>query len=163
LTKLPIHTDGRGPLWISLHVCTDTGREALRLIAPVAPDAVLLDLGLPDVDGKEVLREARGFSKAPVIVFVRARSLSEKNLSLDASADVYLERPFRVGELMARQRVALRRSSKAGGITPSLRRIVVELDKRLVTRNVKPVKLTPEAYKRLSANWSDGARAGKRS
>jgi hypothetical protein len=110
----------------------------------VAPAAVLLDLGLPDVDGKEVLREARGFSKAPVIVFVRARSLSEKNLSLDASADVYLERPFRVGELMARQRVALRRSSKAGGITPSLRRIVVELDKRLVTRNVKPVKLTPE-------------------
>jgi two-component system KDP operon response regulator KdpE len=66
----------------------------------------VLDLGLPELDGKEVLWEARGFSKVPIIVFVRARSLSEKNLSLNASADVCLERPFRVGELMARQRVA---------------------------------------------------------
>jgi hypothetical protein len=65
------------------------------------------------------------------------------------SADVYLERPFGVGELMARQRVPLRRSSKAGGINPAVRWIMVDLDKRLITRNVKPVNLTPEAYRQL--------------
>ncbi len=62
------------------------------------------------------------------------------------SADVYLERPFGVGELIARQRVPLRRSSKAGGINPAVRWIVVDLDTRLITRNVKPVNLRPEAY-----------------
>jgi DNA-binding NarL/FixJ family response regulator len=78
LTKLQIHTDGRGPLWISLHVCTDTGREALRLIAPAAPDAVVLDLSLPDVDGKSGFAGGARLFESSDHRLARVRPLGEK-------------------------------------------------------------------------------------
>jgi two-component system KDP operon response regulator KdpE len=130
----------------------DTGREALRLIASAAPDVVVLDLGLPDMDGKEVLREARGFSKIPVIVLSARDREAEKIMALDAGADDYVEKPFGIGELMARLRVALRHASKLGAEITLVRceRVAIDLDKRLVTREDQPIKLTPKEYELLA-------------
>jgi len=93
-----------------------TGAEALRLAAAQAPDAVLLDLGLPDMDGHEVLRRLREFSTVPVIVLSARDREGEKIAALDAGADDYVEKPFGLGELMARIRTALRRT--AAGAVP---------------------------------------------
>lgn len=130
----------------------DTGREALRLIASAAPDVVVLDLGLPDMDGKEVLREARGFSKVPIIVLSARDREAEKIMALDAGADDYVEKPFGIGELMARLRVALRHASKAGAEITLVRcdGLVIDLGKRLVSRNGAPIKLTPKEYDLLA-------------
>lgn len=129
-----------------------TGRDALRLIATAAPDIVVLDLGLPDLDGKEVLREARGFSKVPIIVLSARDREAEKIMALDAGADDYVEKPFGIGELMARLRVALRHASQAGvEITlVSCDGVAIDLDKRLVTRNGAALKLTPKEYDLLA-------------
>jgi len=86
----------------------DTGTEGLRLAASRAPDLVLLDLGLPDIDGHEVLSRLRGFSDVPVIVLSARDRESEKIAALDGGADDYVEKPFSVGELLARMRTALR-------------------------------------------------------
>jgi two-component system KDP operon response regulator KdpE len=86
----------------------DTGTEGLRLGASRAPDLVLLDLGLPDMDGHEVLARLRGFSEVPVIVLSARDRESEKIAALDGGADDYVEKPFGVGELLARIRTALR-------------------------------------------------------
>ena len=83
-------------------------REALRIAANSAPDVVMLDLGLPDMDGKEVLAQARQFSKAPIIVLSARDREAEKIAALDLGADDYVEKPFAIGELLARLRVALR-------------------------------------------------------
>jgi two-component system KDP operon response regulator KdpE len=129
-----------------------TGREALRLIASAAPDVIVLDLGLPDMDGKEVLREARGFSKIPVIVLSARDREAEKIMALDAGAEDYVEKPFGIGELMARLRVALRHASKPGAEITHVHcnGLVIDLDKRLVTRNGMQVKLTPKEYDLLA-------------
>src|SRR5690349_20543997 len=86
----------------------DTASEGVRLAASRAPDAVLLDLGLPDADGHEVLVRLRAFSKVPVIVLSARERESEKIAALDGGADDYVEKPFAVGELLARIRTALR-------------------------------------------------------
>jgi two-component system KDP operon response regulator KdpE len=86
----------------------DNGSEGLRLAASRAPDLVLLDLGLPDIDGHEVLSRLRGFSDVPVIVLSARDRESEKIAALDGGADDYVEKPFGVGELLARIRTALR-------------------------------------------------------
>jgi len=86
----------------------DTGSEGLRLAAARSPDLVLLDLGLPDIDGHEVLSRLRGFSDVPVIVLSARDRESEKITALDGGADDYVEKPFGVGELLARMRTALR-------------------------------------------------------
>jgi len=85
-----------------------TGREALRLIANAAPDIVVLDLGLPDMDGKEVLAQARKFTMAPILVLSARDREAEKIAALDLGADDYVEKPFAIGELLARLRTALR-------------------------------------------------------
>ena len=85
-----------------------TGREALRLAANAAPDLIILDLGLPDMDGKEVLTKLRAFSTAPIIVLSARDREAEKIAALDLGADDYVEKPFAIGELLARLRVALR-------------------------------------------------------
>lgn len=130
----------------------DTGGEALRLIASAAPDVVVLDLGLPDMDGKEVLREARGFSKVPIIVLSARDREVEKIMALDVGADDYVEKPFSIGELMARLRVALRHASRSGVDITLVRceGVVIDLVKRLVTRNGVPIKLTPKEYDLLA-------------
>jgi two-component system, OmpR family, KDP operon response regulator KdpE len=89
-----------------------TGREALAEAGQQAPDAVLLDLGLPDIDGTEVIRELRGWSAAPVIVLSGRAGSGDKIGALDAGADDYVTKPFDMEELLARLRAALRRGEQ---------------------------------------------------
>ena len=86
----------------------DTGEAGLRAIAAASPDAVVLDLGLPDMDGKDLLRAARAFYAGPVIVLSAREREAEKIATLDLGADDYVQKPFGVGEFLARLRVALR-------------------------------------------------------
>src|SRR5690349_11702667 len=90
----------------------ETGEEGIRLVANKSPDVVLLDLGLPDLDGLEVLRRLREWTQVPVIVLSARGKERDKIAALDAGADDYLTKPFAIGELMARVRVALRHSRK---------------------------------------------------
>ncbi len=93
-------------------VRAERGDEALRLAASRAPDAILLDLGLPDMDGHEVLVKLREFTDVPVIILSARDRESEKIAALDAGADDYVEKPFGLGELLARIRTALRHRLK---------------------------------------------------
>jgi two-component system, OmpR family, KDP operon response regulator KdpE len=95
-------------------VTARTGREALALAASHPPDAIILDLGLPDIDGTEVIVELRRWCKAPIIVLSGRTSPGDKIGALDAGADDYVTKPFAMGELLARLRAALRRD-EAGG------------------------------------------------
>jgi two-component system KDP operon response regulator KdpE len=126
----------------------ETGREALRFIAIAAPDVVVLDLGLPDMDGKEVLREARTFSKIPIIILSARDQEAEKILALDAGADDYVEKPFAIGELMARLRAALRHATHEGREPTRIESggFCIDFAKRSVTKNGVAVKLTPKEY-----------------
>lgn len=130
-------------------VRADTGRQALAEIAHKPPDAVVLDLGLPDMDGQEVLARARQFYLGPIVILsARDREL-EKIQALDAGADDYVEKPFGVGELLARLRVAMRRHSRPASAGPVLVRageLTVDLERRLVTRAGEVVHLSPKEY-----------------
>lgn len=123
------------------------GAEALRLAAAHGPACVLLDLGLPDLEGFEVLRKLRGFSNAPVLILSARDRVSEKIAMLDSGAHDYVEKPFDTGELLARIRAALRVSS-ARETAPVLRAELLELDfeRRLVTVAGERVTLTPREY-----------------
>jgi two-component system KDP operon response regulator KdpE len=90
------------------------GGQALRLAAERHPDVVLLDLGLPDMDGVEVIRGLRGWTRVPVIVLSARHSSDEKVSALDAGADDYVTKPFGMDELMARVRAAVRRAEPEG-------------------------------------------------
>ena len=130
----------------------ENGRQALHLIATAAPDIVVLDLGLPDIDGKEVLAQVRAFSQVPIIVLSAREREAEKITALDLGADDYVEKPFAIGELMARLRAALRHAAK-GRIEPTrfdAEGLSVDLDRRLVFRLGVPVKLTPKEYDLLA-------------
>ena len=87
----------------------ETGADALRQIASASPDLVLLDLGLPDLDGQDVLQKLRSFSQVPVIILSAREREDEKIKALDSGADDYVEKPFALGELLARIRTAMRR------------------------------------------------------
>lgn len=106
----------------------DTAAEGLRLAAARAPDAVLLDLGLPDMDGQEALTRLRGFSTVPVIVLSARDREVEKITALDGGADDYMEKPFGVGELLARIRTALRHRLAQEGAPPVYRAGPLEID-----------------------------------
>ena len=105
-----------------------TGNEALRLAALRAPALVLLDLGLPDLDGQEVLRRLRGFSAVPIIVLSARDRAAEKIAALDAGANDYVEKPFDVGELLARIRAVLRSAAGREAAAETLRTGAVEVD-----------------------------------
>ncbi|MDJ1157323.1 response regulator [Chelatococcus sp. SYSU_G07232] len=124
------------------------GREALRLIATTAPDVVVLDLGLPDMDGKEVIAAVREWSQVPIIVLSARDREAEKIAALDLGADDYVNKPFGIGELMARLRAALRHKAREAGETEVFRsgELVVDTVKRLVTRRGERVRLTPKEY-----------------
>lgn len=130
----------------------DTGAEGLRLAAARSPDAILLDLGLPDIDGQEVLRRLRVFSQVPVIVLSARDRASEKITALDAGADDYIEKPFDVGELLARVRAALRHAVARNGADAVFRNGALEID--LLSREVRVggacVGLSPREYSLLS-------------
>jgi two-component system, OmpR family, KDP operon response regulator KdpE len=129
-----------------------TGREALWMIAASAPDVVVLDLGLPDRDGKDVLREARVFSKIPIIVLSARDREAEKIVALDSGADDYVEKPFGIGELMARLRAALRHAAQDGHEPTRIESagLCIDFAKRSVTKNGVAAKLTPKEYDLLT-------------
>jgi len=139
-------------------VRANTGAEGLRLIAHRPPDAVMLDLGLPDMDGKEALEKARSFYEGPILILsARDREL-EKIEALDRGADDYVEKPFGVGELLARLRVALRHRLNRLGVQTVVHAGNVEIDliKRMVVRGGTAVHLSPREYD-LLACLAEGA------
>ncbi|MET3667210.1 winged helix-turn-helix domain-containing protein [Caulobacter sp. 1776] len=130
----------------------DGGQEGLRAIALWSPDAVVLDLGLPDMDGKAVLEKARAFYDGPILILSARDREIEKIQALDRGANDYVEKPFGVGELLARLRVALRQStaSRRPAGPMSLGDVVVDLDRRLVTKAGLAVKLSPKEFELLA-------------
>jgi two-component system KDP operon response regulator KdpE len=130
------------------------GEEGLQQAAAYTPDVVLLDLGLPDIDGLEVTRRLREWSAAPIIVLSARGQESQKVEALDTGADDYLTKPFGTEELTARIRVALRNASRsAQDPTTSIvtvGRLRMDLAKRLVTLGDAEVHLTPIEYKLLA-------------
>ena len=101
------------------HVCAGTGRAAIAAATSQAPDIVLLDLGLPDMDGVEVVKSVRSWSQMPIIVVSARTEDADKIRALDAGADDYLTKPFSVGELLARIRTTLRRLSHQAAEGPA--------------------------------------------
>ena len=136
------------------------GHEALRLIANAAPDLVVLDLGLPDMDGKDVLAAARQFTAAPIVVLSARDREAEKIAALDLGADDYVEKPFAIGDLLARLRAALRHAK--AGAAPKTRieidGLAIDMDRRLVTRDGAAIKLTPREYDLLCALAANAGR-----
>ena len=127
-----------------------TAQEGLTQAAAHHPDLILLDLGLPDQDGLEVIRGVRQWTTAPVLVLSARGQETDKIAALDLGADDYVAKPFTVGELLARIRAALRRSATA--ITGTLfhfGRVDVDLEKRVVMVDGEEVHLTPHEYKLL--------------
>ena len=130
-----------------------TAREGLAQAAGRNPELILLDLGLPDADGLDVTRQIREWSKAPIIVLSARGQERDKVAALDAGADDYVTKPFGVGELLARMRVALRHAqvTESGG-EPVFEGggIKVDLSRRQVFRGTEEVHLTPLEYKLLA-------------
>jgi two-component system KDP operon response regulator KdpE len=131
---------------------TATVADAVKRIAAEAPDIVLLDLGLADGDGKDVIRRVREWSDVPVIVLSAREREAEKIESLDLGADDYVNKPFNVGELMARMRAALRHRMQRNAETPVLRVRDLEIDavRHRATRTGAELKLTPKEFELLS-------------
>jgi len=127
-------------------VTAATGEEALRHAAIRPPEAVILDLVLPDRHGAEVCRELRTWSNAPILVLSAVGDEGEKVAALDAGADDYVTKPFGSDELLARLRAALRRTAPATGPVIEIGELVVDLDKRSVTFAGDPVALTPNEF-----------------
>jgi two-component system KDP operon response regulator KdpE len=131
------------------------GEDGLRLAAASPPDLVVLDLGLPDVDGVEVTRRLREWTGVPIIVVSARGREQDKVVALDAGADDYLTKPFGVGELLARVRAAMRRAAAArhdtGEAVFESGDLRVDLARREVSAGGRPVRLTPIEYKLLAA------------
>ncbi len=135
----------------------ELGRRGLSLAASARPDLVIVDLGLPDMDGVDVIRQLRDWSSIPIIVLSARTREDEKVAALDAGADDYLTKPFGVAELMARIRAHLRRHNRnaAAGTSETAKvsfgDVVVNLEVRTVEREGKAVHLTPIEYRLLVA------------
>ena len=133
----------------------DTAAQALAHATAHNPDIVLLDLGLPDLDGLEVTRRLREWATTPVIVLSARGQEADKIAALDAGADDYLTKPFGAGELLARMRVALRHAARTSGETDepvvTFGEIAVDRARRRVTRGGAEVHLTPREYRLLLA------------
>ncbi len=132
----------------------DTGRKALRAASEQPPDLVMLDLGLPDMDGQEVLRQLREWLHAPIIVLSARDQEQQKIAALDHGADDYLTKPFSTGELLARIRVALRHAAHSAGgsaaTTFEYGDLKIDLSGRRVFVRGTEVHLTPNEFKLLA-------------
>lgn len=133
-------------------VSVESGSAALREIAGRAPEIVVLDLGLPDMDGKEVIRRARAFSDVPIVVLSARDREAEKIEALDLGADDFVNKPFGVGELMARLRAAVRHRRQRRGEPAMVQAgdVEVDLEHRRVTRGGSEVHLTGREYELLA-------------
>ncbi len=132
---------------------TGTLRQGLTDAGTRKPDLIILDLGLPDGDGMEFLRDLRGWSKVPVIVLSARVGEQDKIEALDAGADDYLTKPFGVGELLARVRAASRRRQEAGappGAIFEFGDVRIDLSLRTVQKGGAPIHLTPIEYRLLT-------------
>jgi two-component system KDP operon response regulator KdpE len=123
-----------------------SGEAALAAAGLHPPDAVILDLRLPDRSGHEVTLELRAWSEAPIIVVSAVGDEAEKIAALDAGADDYVEKPFAIGELLARLRAALRRAGPPGEPVLEVGAIRVDLDAHTVSVDGAPVHLTPNEF-----------------
>ena len=130
-----------------------TAAEGIAQAASRQPDLVLLDLGLPDRDGLDVIREIRSWSQMPIVVLSARGQEKDKIAALDLGADDYVAKPFAVGELLARIRAALRRAAPLtpDGADPIVRfgNVQADFEKRLITVGGQEVHLTPNEYKLL--------------
>jgi two-component system KDP operon response regulator KdpE len=133
-----------------------TGKEALMQATQQPPDLVILDLGLPDMDGLEIIRRLRDWTTIPIVIVSARGQEKDKVAALDSGADDYLTKPFGAGELLARIRVALRHSSAIAGDTPQEMKqfgvgdLTVDLAGRRVLVRGHEVHLTPIEYKLLT-------------
>lgn len=124
-----------------------SGQQGLSEAAVYRPDLVILDLGLPDMDGLEVVRRLREWSKVPVIILSAKEQENDKIVALDAGADDYLTKPFGMGELLARMRAAIRHAAGAGNEPVlTINDLIIDLARRKVTVDGHEVKLTPTEY-----------------
>ncbi len=134
----------------------NTGKDGLAIITSQLPDLVLLDLGLPDMDGMDIIRQTREWSGMPIIVISARTQEKEKVNALDVGADDYITKPFGTSELLARIRTAMRHSNKIGSnnqlITKEYRAkdLRVDFDKRRITLDGNEVHLTRVEYKIVS-------------
>ena len=129
------------------------GEEGLAMAASRVPDVVILDLGLPDIDGVDVCKRLREWTQCPIIVLSVRDSEREKVAALDAGADDYLTKPFGVEELLARVRVALRHSARNQSSQSKMVRagvITIDLAWHIVRRGAEEIKLTGTEYRLLS-------------
>ena len=131
-------------------VTVQAGRPALEKATQRTPDAVILDLGLPDLDGIDVIRQLRSVTTAPVIVLSGRTGPGDKIGALDAGADDYVTKPFSMEELLARLRAALRRDGPAAPARPvAIGHSTVDLAAHLATRDGEQVRLTPTEWRLL--------------
>jgi two-component system KDP operon response regulator KdpE len=136
------------------YIETDKGNEAIALSMSYNPDLIILDLGLPDIDGIEVITRVREWSNTPIIVVSARENERQKVEALDKGADDYLTKPFGIGELLARIRVALRhkianQSQNGNEETFKVKGLIVDYEKRHVTIDNEEIHLTPIEYKIL--------------
>jgi two-component system KDP operon response regulator KdpE len=136
-----------------------TGQEALAAVANHRPDVVILDLGLPDLDGLEVTKRLREWTQIPIIILSVRGQETDKIAALDTGADDYLTKPFSVGELMARLRVVLRRMTQPGDEPVfTTDELTVDLARRRVIAAGQEVQLTPTEYDLLRVLVSHAGR-----
>ncbi|HJU03467.1 MAG TPA: response regulator [Actinomycetes bacterium] len=142
-------------------VTAASGETALAAVETHQPDCVVLDLGLPGIDGLEVLRRLRTWTQVPVVVLTAIDGERDKVAALDLGADDYVTKPFGVAELMARIRVALRHARGADADRPRVvtaGEVAIDLDAKLVTRNGTTVRLTPIEYRLLETLATNAGR-----
>ena len=132
----------------------ETGRQALERHSSGHPDLILLDLGLPDMDGTAVIRQVRVYSSTPIVVLSARGAEHEKVTAIDLGADDYLTKPFGMDELVARIRLAFRHAARPSSGTAAVFRtgdLVVDLERRHVTVGTREIHLTPTEYELLKA------------
>ena len=134
-------------------ITTALGRDGLSLIASQCPELILLDLGLPDIDGMEVIKQVRSYSAIPIIVISARTQEKEKVMALDLGADDYITKPFGSNELLARIRTSLRHSNRMASNSPLYIRpykcqgLILDFEKRMLTLDGEEIHLTPIEYK----------------
>ena len=126
-------------------ITASSGQEAYSMITSCCPDAVLLDLGLPDMDGMKIIKSVREWSKIPIVVVSARTHERDKVDALDAGADDYITKPFEPTELVARVEAVLRRCGKAQGTLAAFD-VVLDPAARRVTRSGTPLHLTPREF-----------------